>query len=711
MSNTIDKPIKRVDACDKAAGITRYLADIPIEGILHAKLLRAKVARASIRHIEIPPLPDGFHYVDWRDVPGENRIPLINRDWPVFVEEQVRFAGEVVALIIGPDKETILEIESAIRIEYDELRPVFTPEKSASLLGGPIFGSDNLFGDYNLQKGEPEKAFREADRIVEGTYETGFQEHIYLEPQSLNGFHREGKIVIQGSIQCPYYVKHAVVNALGCGEEKVRVIQTPTGGAFGGKEDYPEVIGAPLAVAVHKIGRPIQLILDRVEDIAFTSKRHPSKITIKTALDAKGDILGMDIDTRLNGGAYESYSCIVLQRTVFHATGVYEIPHVKLRGRAFATNFPPNGAFRGFGAPQAFFAIESHMNHLARETGRDHLELRRQYFLQKGSVTVTNGTIRDDVLLDRMFETINRSSDYLNKRKLYASQLGKGIGIAFYNHGCGFTGDGEQRIIKARVAIEKSSSASARILVANTEMGQGVATTFTKIVANILELPVENILYGPPDTDVVPDSGPTAASRSVMVVGYLLQEAAKELKERWQEAKTLKVEKRYQMPEGIEWDQASMQGDAYPTYGWGINVVEVEVDSATYEIEVKHVWTVHEVGKAIDEKVVNGQAIGGVSQALGWGCLEKMEHKNGLFLQNTMADYMIPTSMDYPETESKLIDNPYPFGPFGAKGAGELVFNGAAAALSSAVEHALDRPFYKIPITGETILETLQSEN
>ena len=331
--------------------------------------------------------------------------------------------------------------------------------------------------------------------------------------------------------------------------------------------------------------------------------------------------------------------------------------------------------------------------------------------MKKGSTTVTNGTINDDVLLDRMFEKINRSSDYLTKRKLYANRSGRGIGISFYNHGCGFTGDGERRIIKAQVAVAKTGFDSARILAASTEMGQGVATTFAKIVANILELPIEKIVYDPPDTDVVPDSGPTVASRSVMVVGYLLQEAAKELKARWEEAGTLTVKKRYQMPEGVEWDQASMQGDAYPTYGWGVCVVEVEVDTATYEVDVRHVWTVHEVGKAIDEKVVNGQAIGGVSQALGWGCLEKMEHKGGLFLQKTMADYMIPTSMEFPETESMLIDNPYPFGPFGAKGAGELVFNGAAAALLSAVEYAVGRSFYRIPLTGEAIMETLQSEN
>ena len=711
MSETIDNSIKRVDASDKAAGITRYLADIPIKGILHAKLLRSPIARAHITHIEVPQIPDGCHYVDYHDVPGENRIPLINKDWPVFAEDKVRFAGEIIAMIVGPNKETILELESAIRIEYEKETPALTLEESESLLGGPIFGENNLFSNYNLKKGEPEKAFREAARIVEGTYETGFQEHIYLEPQSLNGFQRDGKIVIQGSIQCPYYVKHAVVNVLGCREEEVRVIQTPTGGAFGGKEDYPEIIGAPLAVAVRKIGQPIQLILDRVEDIAFTSKRHPSRITIKTALDTNGNITGMDIDTRINGGAYESYSCIVLQRAIFHATGVYEIPHVALRGRAFATNLPPAGAFRGFGAPQAHFAIESHMNHLARETGQDHLEMRRRYFLKKGSVTVTNGTIKDDVLLEQMFEKINCSSEYLKKRNLYANQTGKGIGISFYSHGCGFTGDGEQKIIKARVAIEKTGADGARILVANTEMGQGVATTFTKIVANVLELPIEKIVYDPPDTDMVPDSGPTVASRSVMVVGYLLQEAAKELKRRWGEAETLRVEKRYQMPEGIRWDQASMQGDAYPTYGWGICAVEVEVDLVTYEVEVKHVWTVHEVGKAIDEKVVKGQVIGGVSQALGWGCLEKMEHDNGLFLQSTMADYTIPTSMDYPETESLLIENPYPFGPFGAKGAGELVFNGAAAALLSAVEHAVNRSFYRIPLTGEAIMETWQNEN
>ncbi len=707
MERGIGAPARRVDALDKAAGRTRYLADLDFPGLLHARLLRSTCPRARIGRVVLPPLPPGCAVIDHRDVPGRNRIALIRDDWPAFAEDRVDFAGEVILLLAGPDREALRRLHDGIRVEYEPLKPAFSIEEAERLAGGPIFGADNLYADYTVVKGDPEAGFARAARIVEDVCRTGFQEHAYLEPQSMAAAWEEGRVVLYGSLQCPWYVHRAAVTVLGCAEDGVRVVQAPTGGGFGGKEDYPEIIGAPLAVAAYRLRRPIRLVLDRREDLAYTSKRHPSEIRYRTALDGSGAILAMEIDIRLNGGAHESYSAVVLQRAVFTSTNVYDIPNVRVRGRAYATNTVPSGAFRGFGGPQAIFGMETHLLHIARELGVEPLDYKRRYFLRQGSPTVTGGAIHEPVLLEPMLRRVEAMSGYRGKRLAYSRGGRRGIGLSVFLHGCGFTGDGEQRVIQARVRLERSPDGRVEILAANTEIGQGFATAARKIVAAVLELPLEAVVYREPDTARVPDSGPTVASRSVMIVGRLLQQAAAAVKERRGEPGTVSVEKRYSPPPWQRWDQASFRGDAYPAYGWGVNVVEVEVDPLTGEVRLLGTWAVYDVGTAIDRRIVEGQAAGGMAQALGWAGLERLTLKDGLFEQRTLADYAIPTSRDCPPLEVDLVDNPYPYGPFGAKGAGELTFAGAAPAFLAAVEQAAGGRFSQIPLTPEVVLEAL----
>jgi CO/xanthine dehydrogenase Mo-binding subunit len=693
-----------VDAAEKASGTALYIADMRFEGLLHAKIVRSSRARAIIRSIRYPDLPEGYFAVDARDIPpsGRNNILMIKDDWPVFADREVRFKGQTIALIVGPDRG---ELESLVRktvVEYEELGPAFTIEESLALKGGPIHGSDNLFANYHLRKGDPEAAFQSADRIVEEEFSTGYQEHIYMEPQGCAAIWENGRLTLHASMQCPYYLRKALAHALGCGKESVRVVQAVTGGGFGGKEHYPDVLATAAAVAAMKLGRPVRIVLDRQEDIQTTCKRHPSRILFRTALDAAGGILGMEIDTRLNAGAYETCSAVVLQRAIFHATGVYDIPNVRIHGRAVATNMVPSDAMRGFGAPQALFAIEMHMDHLAKKLGADPLDFKRRHFLSKGSVTVTNGKIYDEVLLESMLEKILARSGY--REKCSASPSGHGIGISLINHGCAFTGSGERDLIKGKVGLRKNPDGNVRILAAGVDIGQGLSTTFRKVVAGVLDIPLSRVLYDNADTDLVPDSGPTCASRSIQVVGYLLQEAAKKLKEHWRQGQEQEAWEEYSHPPHLAWDPERLQGDAYPTWGWGINVVEVKVDPITFEVVTEKVWAIYDVGYPVDSLIVEGQAHGGMSQALGYAGLENLEQRDGVFLQGTMADYMIPTSMDFPPVDVELVENPYPFGPFGAKGAGELVFNGGAPAFALAVQQAVKATVRDIPITPEWIM-------
>ncbi|MCK5736334.1 MAG: molybdopterin-dependent oxidoreductase, partial [Spirochaetaceae bacterium] len=502
-----------------------------------------------------------------------------------------------------------------------------------SLKGGAIHGEDNVFCRVDLDRGDVDEVMASAASVVEGVYDTGFQEQFYMEGQGLITWRDGDRIGIRGSMQCPYYVNHTLTHVLGLSHEKVRVIVDTVGGAFGGKEDYPEIIGAPLAVASWVTGKPIRMIMDRVEDLSFTSKRHPSRCRYRTALDKNGRILGMDVTVNLDGGAYETYTKIVLMRAVFHSLGVYDIPVFRIRGRGIATNTVPSGAFRGFGAPQSLFGIEMHMEELARRSGVEVLEYKKPLLLKKGDSTVTGGTFREDIILDKLVARAEEMSGYSEKRSGYADEaeksgsgkLRKGIGMSFILHGAGFTGDGEQKIIKGEAALKKYADGRVEILCAAVDLGQGARTTFRKVAARVLGLNPYDIIFNNPDTDRVPDSGPTVASRTMMVVGYLVQKAAEELKTIWKVGEEQRVVRKYEMPPGMSWNQDTLKGDSYSSYGWGVNVCEVEVDPVTWETRVSGSWAVYDVGRAIDEKIVEGQIEGGMSQALGYGAMEKLE--------------------------------------------------------------------------------------
>ena len=713
MRESISRSIPRPDGKSKAAGSAKYISDFDYGDVLTARFYRSDFTRGNITKVHIPELPEGYWNIDAKDVPsvGENKLALIKKDWPAFADGEVRYKGQIIGMICGPDPDIVNRIINGIKVNFDPIEPAIDLDDSLALRGGPLVGDNNVFADITLDHGDHIKAFKDADTVIEGVYETGFQEQLYMEPQGLVAWSDGDKVHVHGSMQCPYYVKHAVEEILGHGFE-VRAVEATIGGGFGGKEDYPEIMGAPLAVAALKTGKTLKMIFDRTEDMAWTSKRHPSRIAVKTAHDKNGGITAMDIDCLIDGGAYESYSLIVLMRAVFTSTGVYNLPAVVARGKAMATCTVPSGAFRGFGAPQAIFALEMHMEKCARKFKRESLEYKTPYFLKKGDPTITGGKIRDDVVLDKMVARIEEMSGYSSKRKKYNNEKWKGIGLSLFNHGCGFTGDGEQRIIKARAKVKKLMDGTIEIHTASVDFGQGPRTTFRKIVGKILGIDPMGIQFILPDTDVVPDSGPTVASRTIMIVGYLLQEASKELKEKWKEGVEQEVLKHYKMPPGMSWDQEKLQGDAYATFGWGANVCEVEVDPVTWETRIISAFGVYDVGVAIDERVVYGQIQGGMSQALGYGAMENLTvDEEGVFKQRKMADYMVPTSLDFPRTGADTIDNPYEFGPFGAKGMGEMVHDGGHAAFAAAVEQAVGKDCPVIPLIPETLMEIMNDEN
>ncbi|WP_312523857.1 xanthine dehydrogenase family protein molybdopterin-binding subunit [Anaerospora sp.] len=700
----ISKSAKKKDHEAKITGRALYVDDHVIDGMIYGRLLRSAKAKARISAIQLPELPDGYFVVDKSDVTGINQVHIVQDDTPVYAAEMVEYVGDPILMVVGPELKEVERIRDEIVIVYEELPAILDMRKS-----------DTIFFNYNYEKGNIEQALAEADQVFIETFQTGYQEQAYLETQGIIAYPHNGRMTVRGSLQCPYYVHGAVAKALGYAGKDVQIIQDVTGGGFGGKEAFPSILACQVAVAAKKANKPVKVVFDRREDMEFTSKRHPSISTYKVAVK-NGEITGMDIDVMFNSGAYTTLSPVVLQRGLICANGVYRVDNLRVTGRAAKTNTVPCGAYRGFGAPQTFFAVEMIMDHIAKALGMESLELKEKYMVKQGDATSTSGKYHFHVPLPEMVARMDELTGYRNKRKQYQQQTGryrKGIGLSMFFHGCGFTGSGERDLIKAVARIRKNADDTVEVLASNTDIGQGLKTTFCKIVADTLGIPYEQVYIENPDTDRVPDSGPTVASRSLMTVGGLLQKAAQRLKKDWKPGEEQVIEEHFVEPDFvIPFSLEKFQGDAYPTYSWSVNVIEVEVDTLTAFAKVVGAWGIFDVGVPVDLNIIQGQMQGGFLQGIGYASMEQMDYNDkGIIRNNSFSDYIIPTAVDVPNLVTEIMNNPYTHGPYGAKGAGELPLVGAAPAYVEAMENALGANLNKIPFTTEDAMRILQEGN
>ena len=703
----ISKSVVRKDHAPKITGTSIYVDDYANTGVLTGRFLRSKTARARIVSVTVPELPPGYFYVDKDDVPGVNKVHIVMDDTPVFAQDTVEYIGEPIAMVVGPDVRQVEAILAGIRVEYEELEPVLDLRRA-----------DTVFFDYEYGRGDLEKAFAEADQVFTEEFSTGYQDQTYLETQGMMAQPEpDGRMFVHGSLQCVYYVHTALMQALGCGPEDVHVLQDVTGGGFGGKEDFPSILGCQVAVAEKKAGAPVRCVFSRREDLEFTPKRHPSLCTYRAAVK-DGRVTAMDIEVLFNAGAYTTLSAVVLQRGVICASGVYNIEHLHVHGKALKTNTVPSGAYRGFGAPQTFFAVEMFMDHIAKDLGEDSLEFKEKHLVKQGDKTSTSGIYHFPVPLPDMIEEVNAACDFRRKHKEYAlpqtGRFRRGIGMSLYFHGAGFTGSGERDIIKAVCRLAKHADGTVEILAANGEIGQGLRTTFPKIVAKELGLPLEKVCFEHPDTARVPDSGPTVASRSLMIVGELLRRCAVRLRETWVDGEEQMVEEHFKEPDFmIPFYLDKFQGDAYPTYAWGVNAIEVEVDTYTGLTKILGAYGSFDVGTPMDEGIVMGQMEGGFLQGIGYASMESMDYDSrGRIRNNSFSDYLIPTAADVPNLTCMLHVEKYPDGPYGAKGAGELPLVGAPGAYVEAMEQALGGSvrLRHAPFTPEDTMKVIAKE-
>ena len=717
-------------------GRARYVDDIELEGMWYGATVRSTIPRGIIRSIAYDRRIDWseFVIVTAADIPGDNRIQLVVADQPCLADGVVNHCDEPVILLAHRDKHKLHEAVNAVRIQCDALTPVFTIEESEQQRQ-VVWGKDNLLKSFVLTKGDVDSVWQHAAHVVEGEYRTGAQEHLYIENNGIIAeWSEEDGVTVRGSLQCPYYVHKTLIKVFDLPDDKVRVLQTETGGAFGGKEDYPSTLASHAALLAMKSGHPVKMVYDRMEDLAATTKRHPSRTRHRTALDKNGKLLAMDIEIATDGGAYSTLSSTVLSRATLHAPGPYACPNVRVSAKAWATNHVPYGAFRGFGAPQTIFALERHMDEIATAIGMDPVELRRRNFLHQGDTTATEQLMRDPVIMDELLDRALKECDYYAKRKQFAAEnqsrpVKRGLGIAAFFHGSGFTGSGE-RNLNSLAGIAVTPDGVVRVLVSNTEFGQGTNTVLTQIAAEALCIEYDDILMAPADTDLVPNSGPTVASRTVMVVGRLIERASKQLLNTLREQAGLSENYsredffaaceryrnlngevvslvRYEAPPGVFWDDETYHGEAYGSYAWSIQIAQVAVDKVTYSAEVEEFWSVQEVGRVLNPVLATGQIEGGIAQGIGYALYEKVVLKDGRMANNQMTNYIIPTAEDVPPIHVFFEEIPFSHGGFGAKGIGELPHDGPAPAIVNAIKDATGVSFHHIPLLPEDLFAKL----
>ncbi len=750
-TNFIGKSYKRPDGPDKTTGKTKFITDINVDNMVYGHPIYSQIPFGKIKTIEISEAKKisgycGTYFAN--DVPNENQIGVIQKDQPLFAEKIVRFIGDSIGIAVAETELVAKLIAEKVVIKYEEHDPYLSINKSKSATNNFIH-NNNIACEHQSIKGDIKNGFAKAKHIIEADFVTPAQEHYYLEPQGCIAIPKTDGIEIHGSLQCPYYIQKAVAGVLGIDIDKVVVIQSPTGGGFGGKEDIPSELAARAAIAAMALKRPVKMIYNRHDDIQLSSKRHPFQMHYKVGVSDDGKLLAAEINLEESAGGYATLSSVVSYRSTMQAMGPYVIPNINVKSTSYYTNLPPNGAFRGFGSPQATFGHERMMDIVASKIGMDSVEFRLKNVLHSGSTTSTNHKLSVSVGIK---ETIEKTTDAaqwtnqinsgkINERYLY----GIGIGASHYGNCLGAAGwhmDG------AGANIQLNRDGSINVAYGLIDMGQGAITVVTQMTAEALGIDPNRITVLPTDTRNVPDSGPSVASRNVVMTGNAIRNAAEkilpilknaasklmdcnsksiiiendvvksidkketvdfnELIDYLYKNNTVSTTDGWWHTPKLEYDAETGQGEAYFTYSYATHIAEVRVDRLTGLVKVEKVWAAHDVGKAINPAGIEAQVEGGVTQGIGYALTENFKLHNGKVLSDNLSTYLLPTALDISEIETIIIEDPEPLGPWGAKGIGEPAIIPTAAAIANAVSNAIGTPINEIPISPETILEKIK---
>jgi CO/xanthine dehydrogenase Mo-binding subunit len=757
----IGKPYKNVDSWKKVVGAAEYTADIKLPEMLYGKILRSKYPHARILNVDTSrakKLIGVKAVVTGKDVP-QCLFGTVIKDKPALAFEKVRYLGDEVAGVVAVDRDTAEEALDLIDVEYEELPAIFDPleamkpdailihEKINEYECVPIVfieKNTNIHGRFKLRKGDVDRAFKDADLVVEDTFSVQPIQHCQIEPHGVVAHYDQlGNVTIWASTQSPYTTRDAIAAGLGIPSHKVRVIVPYIGGGFGGK--YFLKAEAPCVMLSYAVRKPVKIILTREEVFSASSVRQPLVATLKTGVKKNGEIIARQSRLVWNSGAYCDIGPIIARNAALSSAGPYNIPNVRVDSYTVYTNNPISGSFRGLGMMQVTFAVESHMDVVAEQLGMDPVEFRLKNIVTEGSLSAT-GQVLHAVGVKECLEKAAKEGGWGQKKK--RKYTGMGIACVHKNTA---TPSSSTAFVKV------NHDATAEVITSAVDLGQGSNTILSQIVAEELGLTPDRVSISPPDTRVTPFDQATISSRLTFHMGNAVKRAAEDARREilkiasdlldvsteelmLKDAKVfskkdpkkeihlskLPMGSRYAKEvghpvlgkgyfctarEGAVLDPETGQGaNASVFWMYGAQCVEVEVDPETGEVKVKRVVAAHDVGKIMNPLLLEGQCQGSIMMGLGAALFEECVWENGKTINPSFVDYKIANATGIPEMVSSFVEAPHREGPYGAKGIGEPLTACCPAAIANAVYDAVGVRIKDLPITREKILWALKEK-
>ncbi len=748
--------MERIDAYEKVTGRARYADDLAFDRMCHAAPLHAAHPAAIIRGIDASralALPGVIAVFTAKDVPGRNLVGGIIADQQLFAEKEVRYHGDVVAMVAAETPELAREAAKLIAVDYEVQKPLLSPAEALAKGARRVHeGRSNTVSSFCVRRGDWVRALKQSPLIIDATFTTSFVEHAYLEPEACIAVPEpDGSITVHGGMQHPFTARRFTAAGTGLPLARVRICQTTLGGGFGGKDDTISAICSRTAIMAQSLGRPVKVVYTREESIRESYKRHPFELCYRAGIDAKGNFAAMEVAITADAGPICSTSPFVIWRPTVQCTGPYLVPNVRCDTRAVYTNNTFTGAMRGFGSPQHVFACESFIDICAAECGLDPLAFRKKNFFRQGSTTHTGQKlVQHKVAIE---EVTDKALEAIGWKKAFAAcsrgvpgsdGLLHGTGFACSYRGVSLGAEGSD-FCSAIVNVQPDGSALLEVGV--SENGQGLSTAMVTVLCEALGIAAERVRFIATDTSSIPDGGPTVASRGTIMGGNAVIDACEQIKAMMrpvlakligaskkpyrfakgritnpQNKKSVPFEKAvaachasrlylhalgvFRGPE-VSWDEATGQGNAYFTYVYGCQACTLTVDPKSGRVRVLKVAAAHDVGRAVDPQMAAGQVFGGIAMGLGFALMEEVRHDAGKIVNTNLNTYRIARAADMPEMTAILVENADPAGPLGAKSLGEPTNELMGAAVANAIFSATGIRFTHVPITAERIREAL----
>jgi CO/xanthine dehydrogenase Mo-binding subunit len=755
--STIGVSAPLVDGREKVTGHAQYVADMKLNGMLQAKVLRSPFPHARIVHIDTSralSLPGVKLVVTGADTPACLWGPIF-KEHRILAVDKVRYAGEEVAAVAAIDEATAMDALELIRVEYEELPAILDPDL-ARQPGAPEIheGTKNVAREINISRGDVEAGFASAAAVYEATYDIAHQYPGYMEPMgTVAAADVRGRLTIWAPTQAVFRTREYVADALDIPISHVRVIQTMIGGGFGGKntEDANTPLAAFLAL---KCGRPVRLINTRLEDFLAARPSPSARIWLKMGLSKSGDIVAKHSSIQVDNGAYSCLAPISLHNAALRSDSLHRLTNVKTHAELVFTNNIPSGAFRGMGNTLMTFPLNSHLSVLAGMIGMDPIDVELRNAIRTGDTSVHGwymGSCGLIECLERSREAIGWSGKH--GRKLGDGKRIRGVGIGAAIHVSG-NRSAHGNWDGATILLKVNEDGRVTLITAESDMGQGSNTVLSQICAHELGIPVDHVSVNNPDTDVSPYGFGSIASRVTMIAGNATIRAAREARERLLSAASDKLEvapqdlviengaihiagvpepsmsigeaarrhmfrsggegiytrATYDAPTSVH-DAETFYGNVSSGYSFAAQAIEVEVDTETGQVKVIEAFCADDCGKALNPMSVEGQTYGAMTQGIGLALYENLRFQDGRLANADFADYTMPTAECVRGLRAEIVESNEPNGPYGAKGASETAIVPTAGAIANAIFDAVGVRINSLPITPEKVLAALREKS